>query len=91
MVLDAEKQERVRSVFKLISNYNEDARNSTAAAREAMRDLVAELTTNKAERKWLSKSFRKAYAEYEANLKNEPDTLDDAIDIIAVVMPQGGA
>ena len=91
MVLTDEQKTRVQEAFKLIARYKEDAREAASSAGEAMKNLVAEMTTDKTERKWLKKSFAKAFREYEENLRNEPDTLDDAVDIIAAVMPQGGA
>ena len=85
MVLDDAKKERIQSVFKVMAALKEDAKQSNASASEAMTNLVAELTADKEERKWLKKSMTKAFKEYQAELNNEPDTLEDAITVINAV------
>jgi TPP-dependent trihydroxycyclohexane-1,2-dione (THcHDO) dehydratase len=85
MQLDNFKKERIQSVFKVMDALKEDAKKSNASASEAMTNLVAELTADKEERKWLKKSMTKAFKEYQAELNNEPDTLEDAITVINAV------
>ena len=85
MILDDAKKERIQSVFAVMAALKEDAKQSNASASEAMTNLVAELTADKEERKWLKKSMTKAFKEYQAELNNEPDTLEDAITVINAV------
>jgi RAB protein geranylgeranyltransferase component A len=85
VVLDEAKKERVKTVFKLVAAYKEDSRNSTAAATEAMSGLAEELTVDKGEQKVIKKALGKAFKEYEAELKNEPDSLPDMLDFVNVV------
>lgn len=89
MQLDDFKKERIQSVFKVMAQYKEDAKQANSAASEAMTNLVAELTADKEERKWLKKSMTKAFKEYQAELNNEPDTLEDAITVINAVCKGG--
>jgi TPP-dependent trihydroxycyclohexane-1,2-dione (THcHDO) dehydratase len=85
VILDEAKKERIQGVFKVMAALKEDAKQSNASASEAMTNLVAELTADKEERKWLKKSMTKAFKEYQAELNNEPDTLPDMLDIVSVV------
>jgi uncharacterized phage infection (PIP) family protein YhgE len=89
MVLDEIKQDRIKAAFRTIAALKEDAKQSNASASEAMTNLVAELTADKEERKWLKKSMAKAFKEYQAELNNEPDTLEDAITVINAVCKGG--
>jgi len=85
MILDDQKKEQITGVFKLVAQYKEDAKQSTQSATEAMKGLVESLTADKQERKLVAKSLKKAFTEYSEEMKGDPDTLMDALDIIAVV------
>ena len=85
MILDDEKKERIQGVFKVMAALKEDAKQSHASASEAMTNLVAELTADTEERKWLKKSMTKAFKEYQAELNNEPDTLEDMLTVVSAV------
>ena len=85
MILDDAKKERIQGVFAVMAQYKEDAKQSNASASEAMTNLVAELTADKEERKWLKKSMTKAFKEYQAELNNEPDTLEDMLTVVSAV------
>jgi len=85
LILDDFKKERIQGVFAVMAQYKEDAKQSNTSASEAMTSLVAELTADKEERKWLKKSMAKAFKEYQAEINNEPDTLPDMLDIVNVV------
>jgi uncharacterized protein YoxC len=85
MVIDEQRVEQIKSVFKAVWDLKDQAKELNATATENMKALAESMSTEPEEIKTLKKSLAKAYKEYVSIKEGEPDSLMDALDIIAAV------
>jgi len=85
MILDDQKKEQITGVFKAVYGLKDEAKTLNATASDNMKALAESMSTEPEEVKLIKKSLAKAYKEWVSVKEGEPDTLMDALDIIAVV------
>lgn len=81
MLIDDQRLDQIKEVFKQVYEYQELAKNHSATSRELMKGLVESITVDKKERKEVKKILSKAFKEWVEDAQGEPETTVQALEV----------
>ena len=85
MVFDEQKKKELQDIFKSVYSLQDEAKTLNATASDNLKALAERWSAVKGEQKDIFSSIKKAYKEWKEKLEGKPDTLDLAIDMLAVL------
>jgi len=83
MVIDQERAEEIKQVFKQVYDTREDAKALTGSANDLLKTLATKL--DEEDPSTMLKGLKKAYVEYTSKVKGEADSLDPALVILSAI------
>ena len=84
MQIDEQSAGEIKKVFQQVYSFKDEAKTLTGSANDLLKGL-AERLAGDGDTKAMLKSLKKAYSEWKAEHENEPDTLEDMLDILGAI------
>lgn len=84
MVIDAERADEIKKVFKQFFDHKDEAKILTGSANDLMKGLAQRMAGD-GDWKPILKGLKKAYVEWKAENEGEEDSLEPAIQILEAI------
>jgi hypothetical protein len=84
MVIDAERADEIKKVFRQVYDSRDEAKILTASANDLLKGLALRIAGD-GDSKVIQKALKKAYSEWKADHEGEADSLVDALDILTAI------
>jgi len=84
MVIDVERADEIKKVFKGVYDLRDEAKTLTGSANDLMKGLAQRMVGD-GDYKPILKGLKKAYVEWKAENEGEEDSLEPAIQILEAI------
>lgn len=84
MVIDEQRADEIKQVFRQVYDNKEEAKVLTGSANDLLKTLAQRLS-GEDDSKVVLKALKKAYAEWKAEHEGEADSLETTLDILTAI------